>query len=177
MIDILIYSIIGLSLSIDALSVAISYGTVINKQYEKILMISLIGIFHFFMPILGKSISKIIENKIVINTKYIIFIIFSLLIVEMINEDNNINIKKIDLLKIFLISFLVSIDSFSIGIVIGLNNGKIILASALFSIISSIATFIGINIGNMITQKNRKIAKILGVSLLIITALKYLLSA
>ena len=175
MIDILIYSLIGLSLSIDALSAAISYGTVITKQYEKILMISFIGLFHFLMPIIGTLISKIIENKIMFNIKYIVFIIYSLLVIEMINEDSNINIKKIDLLKIFLISVLVSIDSFSIGIVIGLNNGKIVLASVLFSIISSVATFIGINIGNMITQKNRKIAKILGVSLLIITAIKYLL--
>ena len=176
MVQIITYILLGLSLSVDAITIAISYGTKFNRNIEKINMTLLVGIFHFIMPIFGCKIANIIDNTIIIKTKFIVLIIFIFLIIEMI-RDNNEEKKEIkkSIITILLTSLVVSIDSFTIGIAIGLSHEKIILASSIFSIISSVGTFIGINIGNNITKKEGKYSKIIGISLLIIVSIKYLL--
>ena len=170
----LIYILIGLSLSVDAFTIAVSYGTVINRIRDKYLLVILIGIFHFIMPVIGSIIAKVIESVIIIKPKYIVFIIFLLLIIEMINDSQkNEQIKKIGIVTLLLISFVVSIDSLSIGVILGLTKEKVIVASTIFSIISSIITLIGINIG--IKLKHNKNSNIIGIILLCLVALKYLI--
>ena len=175
MIEILTYILIGLSLSIDAFTVAISYGTVINKKSEKILMTLLIGSFHFILPLVGDYLANVIKDSIIVNTRYIVLIIFIILIIEMIKDNDNKKISKNNFITIIIISIIVSIDSFSIGLILGLAKEKTILASSIFSIISSSSTLIGIKIGNIITEKSTKTAKKIGILLLITVALKYLL--
>lgn len=175
MIEILIYILIGISLSIDAFVAALSYGTILSRTNEKILLVSTIGLLHFIMPLIGSYIAYLIKDISLIKTKYIVIIIFILLIIGMIKEDNHNSINITNILNIILLGLAVSIDSLSIGIALSLSDSKIILAALIFSIISATTTLIGIKIGNFITQKYNNKAKIVGIILMIIVIIKYLI--
>ena len=56
--QLLIYFFIAIGLSMDAFSLAIAYGTN-NIEKKKILILSIsVGLFHFFMPVLGSLIGQ-----------------------------------------------------------------------------------------------------------------------
>ena len=120
MIDIITYIIIGIGLSIDAFIVSISYGTVISKYKEKILLVFTIGILHFIMPLLGSVIANIINDILIINTKYIVIAIFIVLLIGMLKKDNQSIINIASMLSIFLLGIAVSMDSLSVGIALTL---------------------------------------------------------
>ena len=173
--EILIYILIGIGLSIDAFTMAITYGIVLNKNVEKILLCTIIGLFHFIMPICGYLTAGLINEILIIDTKYITIFIFLILILGMIkSSDEKEVLVKINIVDMILLGLGVSIDSFSVGIAIALSKSKITLASSLFSIISATTTYIGIKIGEYITKNYRNKAKWVGVTLFILVILKYI---
>lgn len=161
--------IIGLSLSIDAFTLSIAYG-LLNIPKKTIFFISLmVGIFHFNMPLLGLFIGHILTDMIHVNSKLILITILIILLIEMIRslkdkeEEYNLN-----LFNIITFSFLVSLDSFSVGIGLNYITNKIFLGSIIFSIISFTFTYLGFKIGKYLSKKAEKIAKIIGIILIII---------
>lgn len=175
MLKVLIYFFIALSLSTDAFSIAISMGTLLPKRNDMTMFSIIVGIFHFIMPIIGNSIGSIFMNKLIVGTNYITFFIFLILGIEMYkNKNSEERITIINKFTFLLIAFSVSIDSFTVGIIYGLNHEKIILASTIFCIISSIATFIGLNIGKKLKDKYQEKAINAGIILIFLISLKYL---
>ena len=84
--EIIFIFIIAISLSMDAFSLSLAYGT-INLSKKDINTVSIIvGIYHFFMPILGMIVGIHINNLINIGENIIIFIIFSVIGINMIIE-------------------------------------------------------------------------------------------
>ena len=174
--DFLIYFFMAVGLSMDAFSLAIAYGTnKINKI--KIMMLSaLVGIFHFLMPYIG----SIIGSKIfflIENSNFIISIVFFLLSFEMYksrNEEHHGTVTNIISLIIF--AFTVSIDSFSVGLVLGINKNKLKSVFTIFSIISAIFTCAGLTLGNYLSSKYGKKANYFGIAILLIIGIKYLIS-
>lgn len=176
MLELLIYFFIGISLSIDAFSVAISIGTTSPTTKQIVTLSTIVGIFHFIMPFIGITIGQLLLDKIMINVNYIIFSIFILLAVGIILEkENESNITKISFIKCIIIAFVVSIDSLSVGIALGLSQASFYKAGMIFSIISSISTLIGLVLGKKTRAKYKEKAKYIGILMLIIVALKYLI--
>ena len=68
-----------------------------------------------------------------------------------------------------------SIDSFSVGIVLSLENKNLITAGIIFSIISATFTFLGLILGKFLSDKVGKISKVIGIIILFLLALKSLL--
>ena len=128
------------------------------------------------MPLLGSILGLFIVHHIISNPDILVGIIFTVLSIEML-----LNIKELDeekkdfknLLNAFLFGFSVSIDSFSVGIALGTHNENIILAGTIFAITCFSFTFIGLNVGNLLTLKFGKIANVSGSILLFILALTY----
>ena len=77
-------------------------------------------------------------------------------------------------LSILLIAFTVSIDSFSVGIALGISKESIISASTIISLTSAIATFSGLYLGNYLNKIHQERAKYLGIILLLVLILKYI---
>ena len=75
---------IGISLSIDAFTMALAYGLVGIKKRNMFISSITVGLFHFFMPLLGSLLGSELLNSFKINPKYLIIIIIILLIIEMI---------------------------------------------------------------------------------------------
>ncbi len=124
----------------------------------------MVGLFHFIMPIGGNLLRKIIDKIIIVPSKtlFIIIIIF-IIIGILLDKENNIS-KKI--LNPILFAFIVSIDSFSVGV--SLSKSILIISCSIFSVTSSLFTLIGFKIGNIIYNNSTKYTKFISISILII---------
>lgn len=173
---IIIIFIVAISLSMDAFSLSLAYGT-LNFSKRDIITISLtVGIFHFFMPLLGYKIGNIILSLMVINPNILTGIIFIFLGIEML-----FSVKKEEVLKEInsiysriLFAFTVSIDSFLVGISINSISNNIYLCGIIFLLFSFFFTYIGLNFGKKAYSKYGGKSIIIGGSILIILGVKYI---
>lgn len=174
--EILTLFLIGLSLSIDAFSMSLAYG-LIGLPKNKIVLSSLIvGIFHFFMPLLGSLIGYKLLNLLKINPKYLIILIIVLLLIEMIKSLKEENIKEINMniLGMLGFAFLVSLDSFTVGMGIYYITNKPIYASIIFAVVSFTFTLLGYLLGKYVSNKLEKISKYIGVIILFILLIYFI---
>ncbi len=169
--------IIAVSLSMDAFSLALAYGT-LNLEKKYIIKLSIIvGIYHFFMPLIGKSIGTLLLNLIPINPNIIVLIVLSFIGLEMIIDTftKEEEIKIMSLKELILFGLAVSIDSFSVGIGLEAISKNYILSVTIFSITSFIFTYLGLILGKKINNLIGKISTIIGGIVLIIVGIMYIL--
>ena len=166
----------ALSLSMDAFSLAIIYGTKETSEVKKIVLSILVGINHFFLPIIGKMTGDGIFSNKLINPSIITMIVFSIIGLEMIiSEEKDAKVSKLGILEIVIFAVSVSIDSFIVGITYH-KNTKILLSSLLFMLFSGFLTFVGLKIGTKIGHKIGIYARKIGGVLLIVIGLYSLLA-
>ncbi len=172
----LIYFFIAIGLSMDAFSLAIAYGTNYIKKIKVVFLSILVGIFHYLMPSLG----SVIGSKIVFlisKSNYIISLVFFLLSYEMYksrNEEHNGNLTNF--ISLILFAFTVSIDSFSVGLALGIEKTNLKVAFLIFSLVSASFTYTGLTLGNYLSKKYGNKATYIGIIILILIAIKYLFS-
>ncbi len=167
--------IIGLSLSMDAFTLSLAYG-LINIPKKTILLTSLtVGIFHFIMPLIGSYIGYILTDLIHVNNKYILITVLIIILIEMIKSLKEEKEEcKLNFINIIIFSFLVSFDSFSIGIGIKYITNNIFIGAGIFSLLSCLFTFLGFYLGKYLSQKVEKYAKIIGIILISFTCLYFI---
>ena len=167
--------IIGISLSMDAFSLALIYGTYNIKNKDIFLLSSIVGIFHFFMPLMGLTFGSFISRYFIFNVNLVVGVIFGIIGIEMVIS----SIKKEDVNILFgMVGFLlfglsVSIDSFTTGIGLSLIGNNYLLCSFVFMIISSFFTFIGLVFGNKLSQKFGSFATTVGGIFMLLIAIFY----
>lgn len=175
--NIILIFIIAISLSMDAFSLSLAYGTINLSKKEINLLSIIVGIYHFLMPIFGMLIGTYIIKFIHIGEDILLFIIFMLIGLNMIFESKKAE-KETKHLKFFEILFFglaVSIDSFSVGI--GINNisNNFFLCSCIFSFTSLIFTYAGLRLGKKLNLMIGKVATLFGGIALILFGLVYVL--
>ena len=167
--------IIAISLSMDAFSLSLAYGTISLTKKEINLLSIIVGTYHFFMPILGMLLGKFITDIVHIGGDLIVLIIFTFIGINMIIESfkKNDRISKMKLGEMILFGLAVSIDSFSVGI--GINNisNNFLLCSFIFSVTSALFTYLGLMLGNKLNQLIGKISTIIGGITLILLGIIY----
>ncbi len=167
--------IIAISLSMDAFSLALAYGT-LNLNKKDIYKLSLVvGFYHFFMPLLGLFFGNIIL-KYVSNPNFLVFVILFIIGIEMIYETfKEEDIKNIvSFRQILLFGLAVSIDSFSVGIGLNIISNNYLFCSIIFSLFSATFTYLGLILGKKISNIIGKTSTIIGGLILIIIAFMYL---
>lgn len=166
---------VGVSLSMDAFSLALIYGTYgINKK-NMLLLASIVGLFHFFMPLFGLGIGSVINTFLNFDIGIVVPIIFGIIGVEMIissikNEDVNV---LVSLVGFFLFGLSVSIDSFTTGIGLSFISNNYLMCSFIFMFISGLFTYLGLNIGNRISEKIGNVSTVIGGIIMLFLALYY----
>ena len=75
--------VLAVGLSMDAFSLSLIYGTLNLKPRMQKLMSIMVGIFHFFMPLLGYKIGELILKVIKVNPDILVGIIFIILGLQM----------------------------------------------------------------------------------------------
>ena len=174
--NILTLILIAVSLSMDAFSLALLYGTEgINKK-DKILISIIVGIYHFIMPLIGLTIGTLITNKLIINTNILVGVILLLIAVEMIISSFKNKEEKflLSMPGYILFGLSVSIDSLTTGIGLRAITNAYIISAVIFSITSFIFTFTGLNLGNILNQKYGKISTIIGGGILLVLGIVYI---
>lgn len=168
---------IAVSLSMDAFSLSLIYGTYGLSKKSEILLAVIVGMFHLFMPLIGLGFGNIIMNYFIFNVELVVGIIFLIIGLEML-----ISSKKEEELKILdsLVGFLffglsVSIDSLTTGIGLSAISNNYILVSSLFMIVSGIFTYIGLKLGGILSNKFGKYATIIGSIIMIVLGGSYIL--
>ena len=175
--NIILIFIIAVSLSMDAFSLSLAYGTISLSKKEINLLSVIVGIYHFFMPIFGMFIGKFIFDILKINQNVIVLIIFGFIGINMIIESfkKEEKIKKMKILEMILFGLAVSIDSFSVGIGINSISNNFLMCSTIFSITSFIFTYIGLVLGNKLNQLIGKISTLIGGITLMILGIIYVI--
>ena len=169
--------IIAVSLSMDAFSLSLAYGTLNpEKQYIKKLSI-IVSIYHFIMPLLGLTIGNILLKIIPLDPNIIVFIVLTFIGIEMIidsfkKEDN---VHLMTLKEMILFGLAVSLDSFSVGVGLETLTNNYIISVSMFSLSSFIFTYIGLTIGKKINNLIGPISTIIGGLILIIIGITYII--
>lgn len=165
--------IIALSLSMDAFSLSLAYGT--NQINKKSKLSIMVAVFHFLMPLIGSFIGSIILNLVKLNPNIIVGIILLFIGLSMcLKKEENISPIK-TIIELLLFSLAVSLDSFSVGIGLKAITNNIYLSSIIFSITAGTITYLGLILGNKISQKVGSISQIIGGIFLIIIGIMYLI--
>ena len=167
--------VISISLSMDAFSLSLAYGTINLNKRNNLLLSIIVGLYHFIMPLLGKNFGNFILKYITIETNIIVFLVLNIIGIQMIIESfkEKTKGKQLNLIEMLLFGFTVSIDSFSLGI--GLKEFKLncLLSSFIFAISSFIFTYLGLILGKRIENRIGKISTLIGGLILIIIGFFY----
>ena len=143
----------------DAFFLSLAYGSLSLNKKTMYTLSSIVGIYHFFMPILGILFGELLQLK----GNYIASIIFFIIGINMILEiKKERKIKPLTLIYMFLFGLGVSIDSFTVGIGISKLMKFTILCPFTFSIVSFIFTYIGLLLGKKISEIIGNTAIIIG---------------
>ena len=160
----LLVFLMAISLSMDAVSLALVYGTPgMSKKYKVILSL-IVGSYHFVMPLLGMFLGEFISSLFYFDYDILVAIILFFIGIQMIinsfKQDEEVHDLKLS--DLFLFGLAVSIDSLTLGITLPNFDVNRFLAPFIFALISSLFTFVGLSIGNKIEKLMGKIATIIG---------------
>lgn len=174
--NIILVFLIAISLSMDAFSLSLAYGTISLSKNDIKLLSVIVGAYHFFMPILGMHIGNFILNVLKINDNLLVFVIFLFIGISMLIESfkKGEKVKKLKITEMILFGLAVSIDSFSIGIGLNAISNNFLICSIIFSITSFVFTYIGLVLGNKLNQLIGKVATFIGGITLIILGIIYI---
>ena len=167
--------IIAISLSMDAFSLALLYGTQNISMKNKLILSIVVGMYHFIMPLIGVSFGNIITKYLIVNISILMGIIFIIIGIEMIvsNSKDKEDSLTISILGYLAFGFSVSIDSFTTGIGLNIINNNYLEVSIIFCIVSGLFTFIGLILGSRLTKIFGKLSTFIGGVVLIILGIIY----
>lgn len=172
---IFIVLLIAISLSMDAFSLSLLYGTLNLKRIFIWKLSIIVASYHFFMPLLGHFFGKLLFHILPLNPEFIVSIILCFIGIQMILESlkQEKEVKELSLLELLMFGFAVSMDSFSVGIGLSAISNHLLLCSFAFSICSGLFTFLGLNLGRKLNSIFGMIAPICGGIILIILGVIY----
>ena len=88
---------IAISLSMDAFSLALVYGIILYSKKRKFLLSLIVGIYHFFMPLIGMIFGNILGKINIISLDLVSFLILLYIGIDLILS----TLKKEDKINLF----------------------------------------------------------------------------
>lgn len=148
----------------DAFALALSYGIKNIKLKNIIITAITVGLFHFFMPLIGNYVGISLFEYTLIKPKYVLFAVFLLLAIDMFAHffEEEPKIRPLNIIGTILFAISVSFDSFSVGIGINYIYDNILLIVSSFCIISCYFTMLGFWLGRKLSRSIGKYAFLLG---------------
>ena len=174
--NIFLLLLIGISLSMDTFSLSLSLGTFKINTHKCILFSIIVGIFHFFMPLIGNLLGNSINKFIMINPNRLLFVIFLFIAIEMLLQILSKEEKKYDFsfINMIIYAFSVSIDSLSVGVGLKAIINYPVIGSIVFCVISCLFTLFGLFIGKFYSEKLGKFAQFTGFLIILILSIVHL---
>ncbi|MBM7601211.1 putative Mn2+ efflux pump MntP [Virgibacillus halotolerans] len=159
----------AVALGMDAFSVGLGLGMQ-QLRLKKIAFIgSIIGVFHIIMPFIGIVLGHAISGKIGHVTTFagglLLVGIGAHIFFNAFHQDRKINVSLVGP-GIYILAFTVSIDSFSVGLSLGLSGVKTVLALLLFGMASAVLAWVGMLLGRKVHGVLGAYSEVLGGSIL-----------
>jgi len=174
---------ISLGLASDAFAVSISAGSIGTTVGPRaIFRLSFhFGLFQFLMPILGWLAGLRIQNYIQSFDHWIAFGLLLWVAIHMILSAKNDNERIIQQdpsrgMMLVILSVATSLDALAIGLSLALLQVSIWYPAVVIGIVTGVVSFIGILLGRQFSKKVGERAAIIGGILLILIAIRILLS-
>lgn len=165
---------VAIALGMDAFSISLGMGMQ-QLRLKKIMKIGFVfGLFHIILPFIGIIIGKYLSIKIghiaILASGLILVAIGIQMILTAFNHVLKTNVQPLRVGLIFL-GLSVSLDSFSVGLSIGISGVKTVIAIFLFGIMSTGMTWTGLLLGKKVRGLLGAYSEILGGSILCIFGL------
>ncbi|RDW22274.1 hypothetical protein CWR48_00780 [Oceanobacillus arenosus] len=160
----------AVALGMDAFSLSLAMGMQ-ELRLKRIALIGFtIGIFHIMMPFIGILLGKVISGQIGNMTTIAAGLLLVGIGAQMAFSAFQREAKKLIQpfgIGLLVVAFTVSLDSFSIGLSLGISGVKTALALILFGASSMILSWIGMLLGRKVHGFLGKYSEILGGSILL----------
>lgn len=165
------------ALGMDAFSVGLGMG-LIKLKLKQIFYIGLtIGIFHIWMPLAGMVIGRVLSHQfgtIAVYAGGLLLIVLGIqMIVSSFKEDETAMLTPKGY-GLFIFALSVSLDSFSVGLSLGIYGARTIITIIMFGAVSMILTWIGLLLGKRVQKWFGRYSEALGGSILLAFGLKLL---
>lgn len=170
---IFIIILIAISLSMDAFSLALSFGTMINNAKKRFSISGTVGLFHFFMPLIGAFIGRVFVRNLHVQADFLEGVIFFYIAILMFRDFKNGEDEKFDIsfIGIILFAFGVSLDSFGVGFTFSMSLFEMIRAVSIFAITSAGFTYLGLKLGDKLNKLVGEYSVLAGAIIMTILAL------
>lgn len=168
---------ICIAVSLDAFSVSITNGLVLNNlNIKSISRISgLYALFQVLMPLIGYILGNGFNNIISKFDHVIIFIILTWIGISMIKESDEDGFNDLKLKTLIISGIATSLDALAAGVTFSLLKVNMLLVELTIFIITFVLCSIGVIIGNKLSDKNSNLARVIGGIILIFMGLRSLL--
>ena len=185
-ISILELILISIGLAMDAFAVSICKGLAFGKPkfYQALIVGLYFGAFQMVMPLIGYFIGSTFASYISKFDHWVAFILLFVIglhmIISAIREKEEEKVSgSLKVGEMILLAIATSIDALAVGVsfsMLGFSISHIFISTGTIGIITLILSSIGVFIGGVFGSKNKKIAEIVGGSILILIGLKILLT-
>jgi putative Mn2+ efflux pump MntP len=176
--EVLTLFIMAFALGMDAFSVGLGMG-LIPLRLKQIFYIGItIGIFHFWMPLVGIIIGGFLSDQFgniatIVGGALLLLLGIQMIVSSFKKDDEPMITPRGFGLIIFALS--VSLDSFSVGLSLGIYKVQILLAILMFGLVSMVLTWVGLLLGRRVQEWMGSYGEALGGSILFAFGIKLLL--
>lgn len=159
----------SIALGLDAFSVSLGIGLQ-DIRLKRIAIIGLvIGLFHVLLPFVGILIGRLISVKLQLVTStlggFILVFIGSYMFFSAFKKESA-NLSRLNGFKILSLSLIVSLDSFPVGLSLGISGTQKIFVIFLFGAVSMFLSWLGMMIGRKAHVLLSKYSEMLGGAIL-----------
>lgn len=156
----------------DAFSLALSIGTLYIPKKKRLLLSFIVGIFHFFMPLIGMVVGKYFTSLVHVSTDLLSTVIFLYIAYGMYKEYRESDYIDFDISIYGMLIFAlgVSLDAFGVGFTL-VNNNYLFLIPLVFAVFSLTFTLLGLSLGKVLNDYIGKYAIIFGISIMLILSI------
>lgn len=169
----------AIALGMDSFSVGLGMG-MFKLRYRQIALISAtVGLFHVIMPLIGLLAGRFLSDRFDSYATFsggllLVLLGFSMLISVFRREDETNIIAPIGL-GLLLFALSVSLDSFSVGLTLGIYGARTLLTISLFGLVAMLLTLLGLMVGRKIQGMLGVYSQVLGGSVLLAFGIKLLM--
>lgn len=169
--------VMALALGMDAFSVGLGMG-MYNLRLRQIFKIGItIGLFHVWMPLVGMLAGKFLSEKFGAFATIIGGLLLVILGIQMIWASLKKGEEKVITpigFGLILFALSVSLDSFSVGLTLGIYGAKTIMVILCFGIVATVQTWAGLLLGRKVQGWLGPYSEALGGGILLAFGLKLL---
>lgn len=169
---------IALALGFDAFSLGIGIGLK-GIRYRHIMKLGIvIGLFHIIMPIggmiMGHLMTSVLGNWASIVAGILLIILGGHMIINSFKEDETQFFDHRTLWGLILLSFSVSVDSFSVGITLGMFQTQFWLTVLMFGVSGAIMAMLGLSLGRRVSHTLGEYGETLGGIILVVFGIYFI---